>query len=194
MSEPRILAFSGSARHESYNQRLVEFAAGIVRDNGGDVTVVNLRDYPMPLMNQDLEREQGLPEHAVRFKALLAEHDALLISSPEYNSSITPLLKNAIDWASRRVGDEPPLVAYKGKVTGLLSASPGRLGGMRSLAHFRAVMSNLGTFVIPAQASVGSAADAFDEDGRLVRNSDAERVERVVYELLRVTKSLAATS
>lgn len=194
MSGPRLLAFSGSARLASFNQRLVDFAAGRAREHGANVTVINLRDFPMPLMNQDLEREQGLPEHALRFKALLIEHDALLISSPEYNSSITPLLKNAIDWASRRVGDEPPLVAYKGKVTGLLSASPGRLGGMRSLAHVRSIMSNLGCFVVPAQASISGAGDAFDDQEQLVRDGDVERVEGVVSELLRVATRLSENS
>ena len=194
MSGPRILAFSGSARLASYNQRLVEFAAGRAREDGADVTVINLRDFPMPLMNQDLEREQGLPEHALRFKELLIRHDALLISSPEYNSSITPLLKNAIDWASRRVGDEAPLAAYQGKVTGLLSASPGRLGGMRSLAHVRSILSNLGNVVIPAQASVSSAGDAFDDQDRLVREGDVDRVGRVVSDLLRIATRLSASS
>lgn len=192
MSELRVLAFSGSARQGSYNQRLVEFAAGLARNEGADTRVINLRDFPMPLMNQDLEREHGLPDEALRFKDLLKHHDALLIASPEYNSSITPLLKNAIDWASRRVGDEPPLVAYKGKITGLISASPGRLGGMRSLAHVRSIMSNLGTFVIPAQASVSGAGDAFDDDGRLSREGDAERVRQVVAELVRVGRALTS--
>lgn len=190
MAGSRILAFSGSARGESFNQRLVESAARMAGELGADVTVINLRDFPMPLMNQDLEREQGPPREALRLKSLLVAHDGLLIAAPEYNSSITPLLKNTLDWVSRRVGDEPPMAAYRGKVAALLSASPGRLGGLRGLVHLRAVLNNLGVLVLPGQVSISSAAAAFDAGGELANDADRRRVAELVREFLAVLERL----
>jgi NAD(P)H-dependent FMN reductase len=190
MTRPRILAFSGSARRDSFNQRLVEHASRVATTLGADVTVVNLRDFPMPLMNQDLEKESGLPTEAARLKQLLIEHDGLLISAPEYNSSVTPLLKNALDWVSRRVGEEPSMIAYRGKTAALLSASPGRLGGLRGLSHLRPILNNLGVLVLPGQVSVASAGEAFAADGELVNafyvKAVAELVERLVGTLGRL--------
>ncbi len=191
MSRPRILAFSGSARRESFNQRLVEYAAGITAARGADVTVVNLRDFPMPIMNQDLEREEGPPEHALRLKALLVEHDGILLSAPEYNASITPLLKNSLDWVSRRCDDEPPMASYRGKTAALLSASPGRLGGLRGLVHVRAVLNNLGVLVLPNQVSIAAAAKAFDDEGRLVNDFDIDRVASLADDLVDTLERLA---
>tara|TARA_R110002049_G_scaffold94988_4_gene233433 strand:+ start:5394 stop:5969 length:576 start_codon:yes stop_codon:yes gene_type:complete len=191
MRKPRILAFSGSARRESFNQRLVEFAATNARAAGAEVTVINLRDFPMPIMNQDIEREDGPPENATRLKTLFIEHDGLLLAAPEYNSSITPLLKNALDWVSRRVGDEPPMVAYRNKTAALLSASPGRLGGLRGLVHTRAILSTLGMLVMPGQASISSAAAAFDENGALLHDYDRNTVNSTVGDFITLTKRFA---
>lgn len=190
MSKPKILAFSGSSRKASFNQRLVENAARAAESAGADVTLINLGDFPMPIMNQDLEREEGQPEHAARLKKLFMEHDGLLVSTPEYNSSITPLLKNAIDWVSRRVDDEPPLVAYKDKVAGLVSASPGKLGGLRSLNHFRSILQNLKVMVVPEQFALGSAGSAFNDDGRLEDEDNRKRVEAVAKRLVAVLERL----
>ena len=167
MRTPKILAFSGSARKESFNQKLVKIAAGAAEEKGAEVTVLNLADYPLPLFNQDLESEQGIPENAKTLKKLFVEHDGFLISCPEYNSSITPLLKNTIDWISRREGDEPPLVAYKGKVATLMSTSPGALGGLRGLIHVRSILGNIGVIVLADQVAVGSAGSVFDDSGNL---------------------------
>lgn len=191
MATPRILAFSGSARSASFNQRLAECAARMAKARGAAVTLVNLRDFPMPLMNQDLEREHGPPDEALRLKALLVEHDGLLIAAPEYNSSITPLLKNTLDWVSRRVGDEPPMAAYRGKVAALLSASPGRLGGMRGLVHLRAILNNLGVLVLPGQVSISGAANAFDAAGELADDGDRRRVADLVDDLVALLERLA---
>lgn len=180
MSKPRILAFSGSARVASYNQRLVEYAARLAAGHDVDVTVINLRDFPMPIMNQDLERESGVPAEALRLKSLIVGHQGILLSAPEYNSSITPLLKNSLDWVSRRVGDEAPMAAFRGKVAALLSASPGRLGGLRGLVHVRAILNNLGVLVLPEQVPVSHAADAFDDAGNLLREYDSRRVAELV--------------
>jgi NAD(P)H-dependent FMN reductase len=180
MSNAKVLAFSGSTREESFNQRLASYAAGKARLAGADVTLINLRDYPMPLMDQDLERDQGQPEHAGRLKQLMAEHDGFLIASPEYNGSISPLLKNALDWASRRTGDEPSMMAYKGKTVALMSASPGRLGGLRGLVPVRQLLSNLGALALPGQASIGAAFTAFDDAGQLVNEHDVKSVDSLV--------------
>jgi chromate reductase, NAD(P)H dehydrogenase (quinone) len=192
MNRPRILAFSGSARRASFNQRLVEHAARNAVDLGAEVTVINLRDFPMPLMNQDLERDEGVPPEALRLKALLAGHDGILLSAPEYNSSITPLLKNSLDWVSRRVADEPPMLAFRGKTAALLSASPGRLGGLRGLVHVRAILNNLGVLVLPGQVSIPSAGAAFDDTGGLANDADRKRVADLVSEHIDTLRRLAA--
>lgn len=167
MTTPKILAFSGSARKDSYNQKLVRIAAEGAKMAGAEVTVIDLADYPLPLFNEDLEREQGMPENAAALKKLFVEHDGFLISCPEYNSSITPLLKNTIDWVSRREGDEPRLVAYQGKAACLMSTSPGNLGGLRGLVHVRSILSSIGVIVLADQIAVPGAANAFDENDQL---------------------------
>eukprot|EP00913_Durusdinium_trenchii_P035354 g33084.t1 len=154
------------------------------------VTLIDLNDYPLPLFNEDLESEQGMPENAARLKALFVEHDGFLISCPEYNSSITPLLKNTIDWISRREGDEPPLVAYKGKAASLMAASPGGLGGLRGLVHVRSILGNIGVIVLPEQQAVSKAFEAFDDEGELKNPDQREKIEslgRNLAELLAKT-------
>ena len=188
---PKILAFSGSARGDSFNHQLIENAARMAEEAGAEVRLINLGDFPMPIMNQDLERNEGQPKNGTRLKELFIRSDGLLISAPEYNSSITPLLKNAIDWVSRRVGDEPPLVGYKHKVVALLSASPGRLGGLRGLVHLRSILSYLGAIVLPEQHAISSASDAFDGDRKLARESDINRVRSVVNEFVHFTSKLS---
>ena len=167
MKRPRILAFAGSARKESYNKRILRIAAEGAWQAGAEVTQIDLRDYPLPIFDEDLEREEGTPKNAAELKQLFLAHQGLLIAAPEYNSSITPLLKNTIDWVSRQAGDEPPLVAYKGKVATLLSASPGALGGLRGLVHVRAILSNIGVIVLPNQVAVPRAFEAFSADAQL---------------------------
>ncbi|TWT89668.1 NADPH azoreductase [Pseudobythopirellula maris] len=163
---PRILAFSGSARKDSFNQRLVTIAARAAEEAGAEVTLLNLADYPLPIFNEDLEAE-GTPDNALKLKKLFLAHDGLLISCPEYNSSITPLLKNTIDWVSRPIEGEPRLAAYQYKVATLMAASPGALGGLRGLVHVRAILQNIGVTVLPGQVAVGGAAGAFAADGSL---------------------------
>jgi NAD(P)H-dependent FMN reductase len=159
MAQPKILAFAGSARRDSFNKKLVAIAAGGAKQAGADVTVIDLADFELPLFNQDLEAEKGLPPKALELKKLFNEHHGLLISCPEYNSSITPLLKNTIDWVS--------LAAYKGKVATLISASPGALGGLRGLVTVRSILGNIGVLVLPEQIAVPTAHQAIGPDGRL---------------------------
>jgi NAD(P)H-dependent FMN reductase len=165
---PKILAFAGSARTGSYNKKLVKIAVAGARAAGAEVTYLDLRDLPMPLFDADLEAAEGMPPNAQAFKDLMIAHQGLLISSPENNSSVSACLKNAIDWASRPgPAGEPPLVAFDGKVAGLMSASPGRLGGLRGLVHLRAILGNIRVLVLPDQVAVSGADEAFAEDGSL---------------------------
>lgn len=164
----KILAFSGSARENSYNQKLVNIAASGASNAGADVTVIDLVDYPLPLYNADLENEQGLPRNALKLKQLMLEHDGLLIASPEYNSAFSPLLKNTIDWMSRAESKgEPPLAAYQGKVAVIMAASPGALGGIRGLVFLRMLLSNMGVIVLPTQQAIPQAYKAFHQEGFL---------------------------
>ena len=183
MTQPNILAFAGSTRSASFNKQLVQLAANAARDAGAEVTFVDLRDLALPLFDQDLEDASGLPENAKKFKAMLREHDGFLISSPEYNSSISAVLKNAIDWASRAESDdEPSLVAFRGKVAALFSASPGGLGGLRGLVHLRAILGNIGVIVLPDQVAISTAHEAF-EAGRL-------KDERKVAQVAKLSRTL----
>lgn len=185
MSTPKILAFAGSTRTASYNKQLVRVAADAARAAGAEVTVLDLRDYPLPLFDGDLEEQQGLPENAKKLKAIFREHNALLIASPEYNSSITAVLKNTIDWVSRgETDDEPALAAYQGKTAALISASPGALGGLRGLVHLRAILGNIGVIVLPDQVAVPKAYEAFDDKGGLKDERTAKQVTRVAQSLV----------
>lgn len=167
MSKIKVVAISGSLRKDSYNHKLLNIAAGGAKTAGAEVTIVHLKDYPMPLFDEEIETKEGPPESAVKLKKLFIEADALLISSPEYNSSITAALKNAIDWISRSTKGEKPLSAFDGKVAALMSASPGGLGGLRGLVHLRSILGNLKVIVLPDQVAVGSAFEAFTDSGNL---------------------------
>jgi len=162
-------------------------------ETGALVTLVELGDFPMPLMNEDLETAAGIPENARDFKKLLAEHDGFLIASPEYNGFVTPLLKNCLDWASRsETADEKPLSAFRGKTAAILSASPGGLGGLRSLFVLRTLLTNLGVIVLPGQHAVSGADKAFDDEGKLKDTGNIASVKRVVRGLVRITTALKA--
>lgn len=175
-TKPRILAFGGSLRRDSFNQKLAAIVAAGARSAGAEVTVVSLRDYPMPVFDEDLETSTGKPEAAARLKALFREHDGMIIASPEYNSSITAALKNAIDWVSRvDSADEPMLSALAGKTAVICSASPGALGGLRGLVHLRAILGNIGITVLPDQLTIGGAMKAFRDDGSLADESQVAK-------------------
>jgi chromate reductase, NAD(P)H dehydrogenase (quinone) len=186
----RVLAFAGSTRRDSFNKKLVRVAAEAARQAGGEVSLIDLADFPLPLYDGDLEAASGQPENSQRLYELFKSHQALLLSCPEYNSSITAVLKNVIDWVSRPRPGEPELVAFTGKVAALMSASPGGFGGMRGLVHVRAILGNIGTLVIPSQVSVPKANDAFNADGSLREEKLAQRVAKVAKELVVTTRQL----
>jgi NAD(P)H-dependent FMN reductase len=142
----RILAFSGSARRESFNKKLLAAVVAETRAAGAEVTVVDFKELPIPLYEGDLEDAEGIPVNAQKLITLITEHAGLLIASPEYNSQMTPLLKNAIDWCTR--ADENPL---QGKVAAVVSASPGAFGGIRSMTLARQLLIHLGWHVVPTQ-------------------------------------------
>ena len=169
MKAPRILVFSGSLRAESYNQKLATLAAASAREAGADVTLISLRDFRLPMFDQDLEDTEGKSDAAKKLKALFSDADGFIIASPEYNSGITAALKNAIDWVSRAdSSDEPPLSAFTGKTAAILSASPGGYGGARSLAQLRPLLENIGVTVLPEQVAVPKAHEVFDAAGHLI--------------------------
>jgi len=188
----KILAFAGSLRSGSWNKKLARIAAAGARAAGAEVTEIDLRDIPMPLYDGDMEREQGLPPNAKVFKRLLIENQGVLISSPEYNSAVSGVLKNVIDWASRPEPNEPPLVAFKGKVAGLMAASPGNLGGVRGLAALRSILGNIGVIVIPTQMGIARANDAFDERGELKDERQQSAIESIGAETVSFVTRLSA--
>jgi NAD(P)H-dependent FMN reductase len=158
---------AGSLRKESYNKRLAKIAAAAAQSVGAEVTYLDLRDFPLPLFDEDLEAQEGPPLLAQKLKAIFKAQDGFLFACPEYNSSITGAFKNAIDWASRPAPGEPPLAAFTDKVAALMSASPGALGGLRGLVHVRAILGNVNVLVLPDQVAVPRAFDAFQSDGSL---------------------------
>ena len=191
MSTAKILAFAGSTRAGSYNKKLVKIAADGARQAGAEVALIDLRDFPMPLFDGDLEEASGLPEHARRLKELMISHHALLLSTPEYNGSITGVLKNAIDWVSRQeADDEPPLVAFRGKAGALVSASPGGFGASRSLAQVRTILTQLGQYIIPQQVSISRAHEAFDDTGALKEANSQKSVLEIGASLADFTRKL----
>jgi chromate reductase len=163
---PRILVFAGSIRSGAYSGKTADCAQKELAVQGALVTRISLADYPLPLMNEDLEKEKGIPENAFKLARQIAAHDAVLICTPEYNGSIPPLVKNTIDWVSRISKDGgKPLKPYPEKLVAICSSSDGHFAGIRSANHLRAVLSHVGMEVISPQLSVPRGEDAFDEDG-----------------------------
>jgi NAD(P)H-dependent FMN reductase len=187
---PKLLVFAGSLREQSWNKRLARLAASVAEDLGAEVEFLDLRDYPLPLFDQDLEKAEGEPANAIALKPKFAAAVALLIASQEYNSSITGVLKNTIDWLSRPAPEEPPLIAFKGKVAGLLAASPGALGGLRGLVHVRAILGVLGMIVVPDQLALSRAHEAFDERGTLRDAGTRARLDSVVGSVVEIAGRL----
>ena len=190
MAALKVLAFSGSMRTDSLNKKLVRIAAAAVERVGAEVTHLDLRDLALPLYDGDLEARSGLPEGARRLKQLMDSHDAFLISSPEYNSSISGVLKNAIDWASRPLPGEPVLAPFTHKIIALMAASPGGFGGIRALATLRAIMENLGSIVVPKQLALPRAHEAFTEAGELKHPKVQASVEALANQLVEIASKL----
>lgn len=189
MSAPKILAFAGSLRAGSYNKQLIRIAVEGARQAGAEVTLIDLKDYPLPVFDEDLEA-QGIPENAVKLKDLMLAHQGLLISAPEYNSSLPAALKNAIDWISRPIPGKPRLACYIDKVAAIMSASTGALGGLRGLVHLRAILGNINVLVLPEQTSIPNAHEAFDADGRLRDARKHDEIEKLGKRLTAMLQKL----
>jgi chromate reductase len=188
---PKLLIVPGSARRDSVNRKLAAVAAQLAAEAGAEVELIDPADYELPLFNGDLEDAGGLPAAAKQLKAKFTAANAIVFVSPEYNSSITPLMKNYIDWVSRAESDdEPALSAYRGKVAGLLGASPGALGGLRGLVHLRAILGNIGVLVVPKQFALGGAYGKFDESGKLTDEAAVKGVRAVIQEVVSVASKL----
>jgi chromate reductase, NAD(P)H dehydrogenase (quinone) len=182
---PKILVFPGSNRAGAYSGKVADAAARELARLECHVTRISLIDYPLPLMDEDLQRLEGIPDNAMKLGRLIAAHDGILIASPEYNGSIPPLLKNAIDWVSRISRDGgAALKPYAGKIIGLCSSSPGNFAGILALSHLRPVLIRLGAQVVSEQCSIPHAESAFNADGSL-------KDERAVANLEKVCKALA---
>ena len=197
MSPVRVLVVSGSARPGSFNRRLADVAAGLAAAGGAEVTQTDLRALALPLYDAEIEAA-GVPAGALELRRLFATHDAVIIASPEYNGFPTPLLINALDWTSRvpALGDLPSgLVAMGGTVAGVVSASPGALGGLRSLLFVRQFLQlALGLLVVPEQFALGQANKAFDDSGQLIDTQQLQSVQRVVSSVLRTASALKASA
>jgi NAD(P)H-dependent FMN reductase len=179
---PKILVFAGSVRSGAYSGKTADVAQHELARQGADVTRISLADYPLPIMDEDLETEKGIPENAVKLARLIASHDAMLVATPEYNGSMPPLVKNTIDWVSRVSEDGgKPLKPYPGKVVAICSSSDGHFAGIRSANHLRAVLAHIQMEVIAPQVSVPNADKAFDDDGNFV----AERLTKGMQRLCR---------
>lgn len=187
----KILAFAGSARTDSFNCRLLSIATEMLIDRDITVDTFDFKQFPLPIYDGDLEQQSGLPENAKKFKEALQTHDGFVIASPEYNSAYSPLLKNAIDWASRsETADEPPLAAFNGKTAVLLSTSPGALGGLRGLSVLRMLLTNINVYVLPAQLAVGRANEAFTDKNSFVDDAQAKKLSSLMSEFADFTERL----
>ncbi|MCC0007127.1 MAG: NAD(P)H-dependent oxidoreductase [Hyphomicrobiaceae bacterium] len=191
-SDVRLLFFAGSQRRASFNKRLARLGVMIAEANGIAATFADLGDYPMPIYDGDLEAAEGPPDNARKLKHLLSLHNGVFIASPEYNSSIPPLLKNTLDWVSRvREGDELPNEVFKTRVFALGSSSTGGMGGLRGLNTVRQVLElGLGALVLPEQFAVPRAADAFAENGHLKNKDSQETFKALIQKLARAARVL----
>lgn len=186
MAQPKILVFSGSLRTDSWNHKLAVAASKGAEAAGAIVTVIRLREFQLPLYDQEIEDADGLPENCLKLKELFKAHHGMIIGCPEYNSSITGVLKNTVDWVSRPRDGEQPLECFDRKVIGLVAASPGGLGGIRGLPIERTLFGHIKAIVLPDQFSLAKAHEAFDDNGNLKDDTQrgmAEGVGKAVAEV-----------
>lgn len=183
-AEVRLLAISGSTRRGSYNQKLVKQAAEIATKKGAVVTYIDLKDYPIPFYDGDVETEDGMPENAKYLRRKMIESDGVIISTPEYNGSVSAVLKNTIDWLSRAESGGFGLEAFKGKPFALMSASVSKRGGQASLDHLAYIIDHIEGQVIPTKVAIPNAHTAFDEDGHLKDPAKVKELEKEIQELL----------
>ena len=188
----KLIFLAGSTRQKSFNKRLAHTAMKLAEDKGANVEFIDLMDYPMPIINEDLMQEDGIPQSVKDLKAKFKSADGFFIACPEYNGSITPLLKNTIDGLTQKTDENDiGMSGFKGKIGAVSSASPGALGGIRSLATVRPILDNCGVHLIPSQVAVGGANDAFNEIG-LIDESKLKMLDNVITQLVETATKLHA--
>lgn len=185
---PKILAIAGSYREHSYNKRVLLVAADGARNAGADVTVIDLRDFPLPVYDADMQEGGAFVENALRLQDVMREADGFLIASPEYNGSIPGGFKNAIDWTSRSNDKYKMYEPVKGKMAALITASPGQFGGIRCLAHLRGMFTIMGVNVLPAEIAVTFVGQKFDADGKMTDEKTKGLLENLGASLANVLK------
>ncbi|MCB1149635.1 MAG: NAD(P)H-dependent oxidoreductase [Chlamydiia bacterium] len=184
-AETRVLAISGSLREDSCNTKLVKEAALEAKRQGAEVMVIDLRDFPIPFYDGDLESKEGMPPHAKRLRQLMISSQAIFIATPEYNGSPSAVLKNALDWASRNEQGQPSREAFQGKKFAVMSASPGGGGGSRAAAHLQSILQNMGGTVVSTKVAVPSVYDAFDSQGKLKSQQLRIQLQQQIQEALK---------
>jgi chromate reductase len=195
MNPMKLLVFAGSTRQNSWNRKLAGVTAAMAAQSGAEVTHIELGAFDVPMYNADLEA-RGTPADVMKLKQLGYEHPAWIICTPEYNASYPALVKNTLDWISSPVKGDPvwsdDMRTTRGKVIGVLSASPGALGGLRSQSHLVPLLMNLHMWVAPTNYALGRAADAFDAQGQLVQDAAKQRVQAVIDQVLWAANRFAA--
>ncbi|MES2205913.1 MAG: NADPH-dependent FMN reductase [Pseudomonadota bacterium] len=186
-----LLVLSGSIRQRSFHTQLAHVAASILKTQGIPYTLLNLADYPLPLYDGDIE-SQGLPTVVHTLRQQFSNHSGFIIANPEYNGSITPLLKNVLDWVSRKDEASKHYEPYANKTALLLSTSPGSLAGQRALRHTREILSSLGTLVLPQHVAVPNAFQAFSPEGELIDEKQFQLLKNQIQALWTLTSKLVA--
>jgi NAD(P)H-dependent FMN reductase len=191
LARPRILVFAGSTRSGALSQKLADVAAKEIALLDAEVTKISLGDYPLPMYNGDLEKEKGVPENATRLARLIAAHQGVFVSTPEYNNSISPLLKNSIDWVSRIRPDQSG-IRYRHRVYGVGGSSDGNIGGARALIDCRKILqTGWGAILIPEKIEVSRAQEAFNESGEFIAEAPSRLLKRLARSLVTLAQRLA---
>ena len=191
MAALKILVIPGSLRSGSLNARLAAVAAYEFAQAGAEVTRISLGDFPLPIYDGDLQTKSGVPKHAINLKRMIGTHHGVLIVTPEYNSSVPPLVKNTIDWVSRvQDAQETRGQVFRERAFAIAAASESRLGGTRSLAALRLILTACHATVIPNQLALSFAADAYDDMDRLKHRSDVEALDALVRQLIEVSQRM----
>lgn len=191
MTAPRIVAFAASLRRGSYNRKLIRVAAEHVRAAGGEVNLLDLNDYPLPIFNGDDEDAHGMPDNARKLVEIFKGANGFMISSPEYNAGMPGLLKNTLDWLSRPLPGDKPFAPFANRPAAIMAASPGRFGGVRMLPLLRQYLSHLQMIVIPQMHGLGNAKEAFDAEGKLVDERADKAIREIAARLVEIAKKLA---
>ncbi len=187
---PNVLAISGSLRTGSFNTRLLSVAVAMLVEKGATVNGFDFKTMPLPIYDADMEKDEGFPENVLKLKAEVKKADAVLLAGPEYNAGPTPLLKNAIDWVSRKNQERNAENEWDKKVVAVISASPGAFGGVRAQYAYRNALSHNGAFVLPNLVTLPLASDAFDDEGNLLNERTKKALDRNMVDLLEVSSRL----